>query len=196
MIKRFLIAGILLIAVGFVLYLLVLPGSRMRTVSSRGVDTSTMTVIPGQSAGEIKFGMTVDELLATLGDPDVMDHQGGYKFIAHGMEIHVGRGEVLTIFLHGANLAAFRFRRIPTFYLSWNVILYELFLGRIDLGIGIGSTRQTVINAYGPPDRISSPSFHQSIRYLEPQINFSFDSAGLVDGISLMRRTKESDGSP
>ncbi|MCH8334015.1 hypothetical protein IIC65_08785 [Candidatus Sumerlaeota bacterium] len=197
MIKRFLIAGILLIAVGFVLYLLVLPGSRMRTVSSRGVDTSKMTVIPGQGAGEIKFGMTVDELLATLGDPDVID-RGYYKFISHGMEVVAGRDGVGIIILHGSELAAFRYRRIPNFYLPWNVILYEPFLGRTDLGIGIGSTRQTVLNAYGKPDRSSSAliDLTRSMGYHQPPISFSFDSAGRVDMIMLMHGTEESRAHP
>ena len=197
MIKRFLIAGFLLIALGVVLYLLVLPGSRMRTVSSRGIDTSKMTVIPGQSAGEIKFGMTVDELLATLGDPDVID-RGYYKFISHGMEVVAGRDGVGIIILHGSELAAFRYRRIPNFYFPWNVILYEPFRGRTDLGIGIGSTRQTVLNAYGKPDHSSSASIDlaQSMGYRQPQISFSFDPAGLVNMIMLMHGTEESDSGP
>ena len=98
------------------------------------------------------------------------------------MEVFVSQGEVRAIFLHGDNVARMRYERGPN--VALNRVRYRPFAGATENGVGIGSTRGDVLQAFGEPDNSALDQYV----YFDPQITFSFDGGNQVRLIGIVNR--------
>jgi hypothetical protein len=125
-----------------------------------------LVIEPGSGVGKVRRGMTVQQVLAEIGPPRSTN---GNMLVYPRLGIWVGMtGDKVDIF---------------------NVHLRKGFTGRTQEGVGIGSTREEVIGAYGQPvpqppsTREPKPGF-EIMNYSKPSIRF-FLQDGAVEYIVL-----------
>jgi hypothetical protein len=113
-------------------------------------DANELTVYPGQGMGRLRFGQTIEETRAVLGEPDFAMGRDVLQYPGFAVTSR-GDGRVATIFcgdLKGPDSPFVRRCRCRTVE-----------------GIGMGSSEQQVLRAYGEPDkRISDDSVPGSVR--------------------------------
>ena len=103
-------------------------------VSCRKKSEEPMVIEPRIGIGRVKFGMTAKEVQSILGKPNDIDE----NFLAYcklGLSIYIFKG-----FVHG----------ITCIGVSGNPDVKPC-TARTSKGIGIGSTREQIIEAYGEP---------------------------------------------
>jgi len=142
--------------------LMLLPAcSDRNNPSSSAPPRAPMDISPRISVGEIKAGMTVDKVTAALGEPDRRT-ANAVEYTQRGFAVMPGQGVVQIVLcgdvtgLHGPLVAAFQ--------------------GKTREGIGLTSTRDEVLKAYGQPD--SKQTFvggRESMRYDSLGITFSLE---------------------
>jgi hypothetical protein len=104
-----------------------------RTASSTG---AAMQIEPGAGVGPIKFGMSMDDLKKTLGEPSRMTGHA-QEYLSLGIAVLPGRdGSVGAVMMGDPGGGQ----------------LVEAFKGATKEGIRMKSTRQEVVAAYGQPE--------------------------------------------
>jgi len=112
---------------------------------------SGMTIKPREGVGNLRFGMTPDEVIAMLGNPDergeIPSHNQTtlhYRRLGLHLTFDTGGAELRAILcLSDSQETLFSRENKPAI----------TFAGSTSEGIRIGSTYRDVVEAYGPPDR-------------------------------------------
>ena len=127
------------------LYLLILLLVVLSTVAScsrrstPSAPTASMEIVPETGVGPIKFGMTMDEVKSALGQPDPAPGKPlQYSSLGLAVIPRTRDGKVGAIMMGD----------------SGGGQLVERFKGVTTKGIGMKSTRQEIVAAYGPHSRL------------------------------------------
>lgn len=103
-------------------------------------EAAKLTIVPGDGIGAVKFGMSREQIVAILGEPEFTLHKVYLCYPSKGLQlVLVGRepdklGMIIANPSDAASLTRNDFR------------------GRTDKGIRMGSSKQEVRDAYGEPD--------------------------------------------
>jgi hypothetical protein len=123
-------------------------------------DSSTVTVNPIITIGSLRSGMSIQEVIAELGQP-TRTNAAGLEFSGVGLFITPANGETT---------------------------LFPPFTGHTKEGIGMGSSRADVVGAYGEPPVVTTPKpGFEMLRYEARGIRFQLHD-GRVDWIDLISR--------
>jgi len=128
-----------------------------------------MVIEPGVSVGPVHSGMTMQQVVAELGEPD-QKQDGGMIYKNLGMAVGPDKGGIVQTVLCGA---------------GGNTELTKSFAGHTKAGIGIGASRADVVSAYGNPTvtkSFGSKSQFEIIRYdsLGVQFTLSYDKVCVI----------------
>ena len=113
-------------------------------------------VIPGVGMGPVRFGMSKDEIIRILGQPDVVAVKGtAFEYLSRGYTLHVSpsRGCV-SVVCYGQESSAAKVRD---------------FAGKTKDGIGLGSSLEDLEAAFGKPNQIETASEAPSMKYVRYQ---------------------------
>jgi outer membrane lipoprotein-sorting protein len=109
-------------------------------------------VKPGVGIGPIKFGASKDEVLKHFGKPDVEEGRGtslNYNSRGYGFAVSPKLG-VIMIYCYTQATFATKVRD---------------FQGKTTEGIGMGSSQEQVVKAYGKPDKVESMGVGAKLKY-------------------------------
>jgi hypothetical protein len=121
-------------------------------------EAAKLTIVPGVGVGKVKFGMSRDEIVAVLGEPDSTLHGAYLNYASLGLQVILVGREPDKLGMIIAN---------PDDAGSLN---RHDFRGKTAEGIGIGSSQPDLAEAYGMP-----PSFRDRVAtYEKLGISFSF----------------------
>jgi len=130
----------------------------------------TMVIEPGVGIGPIKFGMTKEDLIKNLGEPDKIEGNGvGLNYVSSkGLSflVHPVRG-VQAIDCWSKEYP-FPFATITTF------------TGKTKEGIGMGASREQIEAAYERPDQVTTQGPLTTLRYNKLQMHFMLMQGKLV----------------
>jgi outer membrane lipoprotein-sorting protein len=142
-------------------------------------------VIPGVGMGPARFGMTKDEIIRVLGEPDVVVGKGNsLEYLSRGYTLYMkpSRGW-FSVVCYGQESSAAKVRD---------------FAGKTKDGIGLGSSLRDLETALGKPDEIESPpeapSTTKYVRYHKLGLEFTLFSDHVVQ--FMMSATKASAAKP
>ena len=121
---------------------------------------STIAINPIITIGSLHSGMTIQEVIAELGQP-TRTNAAGLEFSGFGLFVTPANGEMT---------------------------LFPPFAGRTKEGIGMGASRADVVRAYGEPpiSKITKPGF-ELLRYDSLGIKFQIHD-GRVDWIDIISK--------
>ena len=144
--------------------------------SARGAWTSSASIIiePGVSIGLVRSGMTIQQVVAELGEPD-RKKESALEYLNLGFSVIPGKEGVVHIVLcvdPTGKEGPFR----------------KAFAGRTKEGIGMGSSRAEVIRAYGEPtatETIDGKPAFEVVRYRPHGLVFELRN-GRVDSIGVI----------
>ncbi len=131
--------------------------------------TDGLIVEPLVGIGAVQFGMSKDEIIEHIGQPEKIHTQTG------GMKLNYVASKGLG-FTVDSELGL---QKIQCWSDTWPEKLpfaVTTFTGRTEEGIGIGSTREQIISAYGQPDRTGTDANKgviEGLDYDKLRINFS-----------------------
>jgi hypothetical protein len=133
--------------------------SKKPTVSGLS-SSSTIVISPSISIGSLHSGMTIQDVIAELGQP-TRTNVAGLEFSGSGFVFIPAIGEVT---------------------------LFPPFAGRTKEGIGMGASRADVISAYGQPSvaKVAKPGF-ELLRYDSIGLKFQIHD-GRVDWIDTIAK--------
>ena len=159
-------------------------GSATQTAGG-GADPATQPAAPlrdpqllelGQGYGAVNFGMTPEQLTAALGEPKFKNPHGiteGWRYPTLGIEVLLTKGKVRGVACGG--LA------------GHNDAMVQAFTGKTPEGIGMGSSEDDVVKAYGQPESSRDlPATSRQLTYRKPYATFTL-IAGKVTGIETTR---------
>ncbi len=132
------------------------PGTQPSPEPSAPVVESA-EIVPLVGAKPVKFGMTKDQVIEVMGEPEKMEGGGIAMFYpaSHGLTVVVDP-------ISGVKQIQCWSQQYP---LKPPDSTIKTFAGRTDKGIGMGSARQDVIAAYGQPDQTGSRGPCETLRY-------------------------------
>ena len=112
-----------------------------------------MLIIPGQSVGKVRKGMTAEQVEAVLGKPDRLQ----------GPVMNYSKKFGFTVFIAGPNGVA---------EVSCRSAFSNLFKGHTKEGIGMESSRDDLIKAYGMPTSDTTENGVEILDYEPLQLTF------------------------
>lgn len=136
--------------------------------------SSDLLIQPGTGVGQIKFGMTVQQMKDVLGKPDVEATGISYLYSSLGIEI-IARDKTTIDTIICGNPENKPDPGIKALEQACNFKTAE--------GIGIGSTEAQIIQAFGQPTNRRD----NRLLYREKGLIFSLDNDQVI-GISLLRK--------
>lgn len=124
-------------------------------------EADALVLTPGVGLGAARFGMTLDQIKAALGEPDLVA-RGGFsvEYYSRGFGLLVDRRVGL------AGITAY-----SRGYLTLANV--HDFPGMTDRGIGMGATRAQIVAAYGEPASAKVEGGMETLRYDDSQLTFS-----------------------
>lgn len=141
-------------------------------------EAATLTIVPKVGIGEVRFGMSREQIAAILGEPETTLHGSYLCYPSKGLQLVLVGREPNKLGMIIANPA------------DASSLVRNEFPGQTDKGIRIGSTEKQVIEAYGEPDRRDTinqaVNKAEEIGYKNLLIGFSLRD-GKVRQISLAR---------
>jgi outer membrane lipoprotein-sorting protein len=137
----------------------------------RDAPRKDLTVKPGVGVGEVKFGMTREEVEKILGKPDTTEEapKGGavtLNYYSCGLFISVGKAR-------GVGVISCMARSIM-------LVRINDFPGKTDKGIALGASAADIIRAYGEPDSKTDSGGSTSLSYRKLPADFQFVGGKLV----------------
>ncbi len=127
-------------------------------------------IIPMVGVGPINFGMSKDQVIAALGEPDL--DEGGIALFypkSKGLSFMLGLNKGVREISCWSELHPIPFPDGMTTY-----------PGKTKEGIGMNASKEEIIAAYGEPDRISSKGPIESLDYANLKAQFSIVNNKLV----------------
>jgi len=132
-------------------------------------------IVPGSGMGPLVFGMSKDEIIGVLGEPDIMEGGGiALMYPSKGLSLILDLREGL----REVSCWSKQHPMSPP-----DAVTYD---GKTQEGIGLGATREQVVAAYGEPDSTDSRLNVETLNYNKLKTQFSFFQNTLV-GIKLKR---------
>lgn len=125
-------------------------------------EAAKLTIVPGDGIGTVKFGMSREQIVAVLGEPEFTMHKVYLCYPSKGLQLALTGREPDKLGLIIANPA------------DAASLTRNDFPGQTDKGIRIGSSSQEVRDAYGKPDGPLADDGAAIVRYKELGIMFSF----------------------
>jgi hypothetical protein len=129
-------------------------------------EASKLTIVPGVGIGEVKFGMSREQIVAILGEPEFTLHEEYLGYPSKGLQLSLGGREADKLGWIVANPGD-----------AASLVQHD-FRGQTDKGIRIGSSSRAVADAYGKPDPpLPSDKDHPQLhvaRYETLGLMFSF----------------------
>ena len=116
------------------------------------MDTASMVIEPGVGMGSIKLGMPMDEVIEILGEPEIRTGSA-LQYLKGGFAILPG-GDTETV---GAIMIGD----------SGGGVLVDAFKCRTQTGIGMGATREKIIESLGEP--MTAEDFGEPTSQLKPK---------------------------
>ena len=151
-----------------------LAGCSKRPTHSALTSSASIVIEPGVSIGPVHSGMTIQQVVAELGEPD-QKKDSALEYLNLGFSVIAGKEGLVHIVLCVDSGKGGPFTKS--------------FAGRTKEGIGIGSSRADVISAYGEPTATESIDGRPGFEVLR------FKPLGLVfeigDGKVRSRRCRE-----
>jgi hypothetical protein len=137
-------------------------GSKPSTNSPSASETS-IVIEPGVGVGKVRAGMTVQQVVAELGEPD---SKTGHvlNYVRSGFSVVPNRDGVVRVVMCGDSLGI-------------GTALVKAFKGRTKEGIGMNSGRAEVIQAYGEPTESDhSDPGHEALKYGSLGLKFTLQN--------------------
>lgn len=140
-------------------------GCSKRSAHGAWSTSESIVIEPGVAIGSVHSGMTIQQVIAELGQPD-LTKDSDLEYTNFGLYVIPGKGDVVQI-----------------------VSVGPPFAGRTKEGIGMGSSRADVIQAYGEPTAAKpiKPDF-EVLRYEPIGLRFQLQG-GKVDLIAVIFKT-------
>ena len=136
-------------------------------------EAAKLTIVPTVGIGEVKFGMSREQIVAVLGEPESTIGEMYLGYPSKGLQLVLVGREPDKLGMIIAN---------PMGALS---LTRNEFPGQTDKGIGMGSTFQEVRDAYGEPDPpLPGERIVDCARYDQPEIMFVFVDGKVVQIIA------------
>ena len=145
--------------------------------AAKAKEAAEMIVTPSVGIGPVRFGMTADQVIRLLGEPDkIVSPNKDYKLLEYysrGFSVHATtqRG-VLMVTCYTSKFFAFRVRD---------------FAGRTDKGIKMGASRSAIEQAYGKPSSVREATMKDVFgkRANDPdkktgQVDLTYNNPGLT----------------
>jgi hypothetical protein len=126
--------------------------SSKRSPNSHSASEATISIEPGVGVGKVRAGMSVQQVVAELGEPD---NKTGHvlNYVRSGFSVIPNRDGAVRVVMCGDTLGT-------------GTGLVKAFKGRTKEGIGMNSSRAEVIQAYGEPTEIDhSDPGHETLKY-------------------------------
>jgi hypothetical protein len=117
------------------------PYSHLYADLSQAEYQETLLIEPGKAVGKVRGNMTIEEVIAELGRPDRRYNETTLQYLRFGFSVVADREGLTRVVLCGD----------PS---DKSSALIKLFSGRTKEGIGMGSSRDDLIAAYGPPSAV------------------------------------------
>ncbi len=137
-----------------------------------GDSSEDLVIRPGIGVGKIKLGMTVQQMKDILGKPDVAATGISYMYTSLGIEV-VARDEVVShIYCGNPNGNSLPIVKAMETACKFKTVE----------GIGIGSTEEQVLKAFGQPTKRSNGT----LRYKDESMSISLANDKVI-GIVLMK---------
>ena len=179
-----------------------------------GADASNYVITPGQGIGRLHFGMTKQEVVAVLGEPDSVEQFGGltadqqqamdemerkakdenwdtYKLnremnrMVNSSDKFVRAGDALFYRSLGFWVSVRDDNGVNGFTCSHKTGVFQMFAGTTDRGISMNSTLADVRRVYGEPSETHEPNGMVIAVYKDLMLSFTFGVDGRMKEISL-----------
>lgn len=136
-----------------------------------------MVVVPRVGVGPVKFGMSKEQVMEVLGQPERMEGGGValYYLTSKGVHLLVDRRRGVRTIDCWSDQYPVPFPGMVTF------------AGKTDKGIAMGASREEVVAAYGEPEKVDSTDTLETLRYGQLGMSFALASDGVVN-IKIMTR--------
>jgi hypothetical protein len=155
------------------LAMVVAAGCSKRGSSALAASGTSVSIQPGAAVGKVRLGMTQQEVIAALGNPD-RNSGSALQYLQYGIEVVLnGERGVKSIICGDEN--------------GPDSPMVKAFTGHTEEGIGLGSTRAEVVKAYGEPTKTEQRSQHEGLWY-RPQGLVFMIGAGKVEYIQVNLR--------
>ena len=120
-----------------------------------------ISVEPGVGVGEVRAGMSMDEVIAQLGKPDGKSGSRHLEYRQLGFAVGFGRDGAVNVVMCGNSTGV-------------NDSLAKAFTGRTKEGLGLGSSRADVVKAYREPSEVEKgPTARETLKYRPLGLTFS-----------------------
>jgi hypothetical protein len=127
----------------------------------------TILIVPGKSVGSIRKGMTTNEVEAVLGKPEKWQGKMMVYDSKLGMSVGQSRTGVLVVFCGDSML------RYPG---------VKKFKGRTKEGIGMESSRENVVKAFGQPTTTQPGNSNQeTMKYKQLGLTFVLEAGKVIN---------------
>jgi hypothetical protein len=141
-----------------------------------GQEAAKLTIVPGIGIGEVKFGMSREQIVAILGEPEFTMYDEYLCYASKGLQLVLkgpGPGTLGMIIANPGDAISLTRNEFP---------------GQTNKGIRMGSSKEQVRDAYGEPDPPlpSDKKDHPVARYSKLGLMFGF-ADGKVQQISVDR---------
>jgi hypothetical protein len=159
------------------LLLLILVGTACsrqngRSAAGQSGTNAPMLIVPRMSVGKINAGMTVQQLVAEIGEPRNKT-ANAYDYPQLGLAVMPKEGLVLAVLCGDVT--------------GINGSYVKVFNGRTKEGIGLRSTREELLKAYGPPAEMKGiPGGLESMKYENVGITFNLEGGKVYHMIILL----------
>ena len=157
--------------------LLLMAGCENKQKDESSTSNPPTVIEPGKSVGNIRTGMKIDQVRADLGEPD-RTTPNALEYTRLGFAVMPGPDGTVAVVMCGD-------------VTGYNGPLVKRFTGRTKEGIGLGSTRDELIKAYGQPSNDEKfPGARESMKYDSLGITFSLEAAKVHHMIVRLGQTK------
>jgi hypothetical protein len=154
------LAGVMILAT------LCAAGCSKQTPSTPSARSTMSSVEPGICVGKVRAGMTTQQIIAELGKPD-RNTGNALLYQREGIEVVVtAAGTAKSVICGDENGPESR--------------MVKAFTGRTKAGIGMGSTRAAVVEAYGEPTKTEQRAEQEVLWYRSKGLVFML-GGGKVD---------------
>jgi hypothetical protein len=137
--------------------------SSKHSPNSQSAAEASIIIEPGVGVGKVRGGMTVQQVVAELGEPD---NKTGHvlNYVRSGFSVIPNRDGAVRVVMCGDTLGT-------------GTVLVKAFKGRTKEGIGMNSNRADLIQVYGEPTEIDhSEPGHEALKYRPLGLTFTLQN--------------------